>query len=95
MTDMKEVRTAARLGGVVRNRRLKLGMTQEQLARDAGVSPKSIVTLEMGRAGGIRFDKLRAVLAALGMSVYVGAMQEPDTRTYEQFLESFIAEAQQ
>ena len=51
---MEEAGSATRLGAIVRRRRLELGMTQEHLALSAGVSPKSIVTLEMGRTSGRR-----------------------------------------
>ncbi len=89
---MEEAGSATRLGAIVRRRRLELGMTQEQLALSAGVSPKSIVTLETGRAAGVRLDKLRAVLGALGMSLFVGARPKRHSTSYEQLYASLVPE---
>lgn len=92
---MNEITSATRLGSIVRTRRLELGMTQDSLASRACVSAKTVVTLEMGRAGGIRLDKLRAILDTLGMSVYVGHTEQRETMSYQQLYESLTAEGNQ
>ena len=60
-----EVHQARQAGIFVRTTRMARGMTQRQLAERAGVSERSILSLEMGDATGIRLDKLLAILNAL------------------------------
>lgn len=63
--------TTRRIGGIVRERRKNLGLTQRELAARAGVSERLVVSLELGDAPGIRVDKLLLVLEALGLSLSV------------------------
>lgn len=89
---MEEVGSAVRLGAIVRRRRLEVGITQERLAQAAGVSAKTVVTLEMGRSEGIRFDKLRAILDAIDLAVFVDRKPEPSTMTYGPLYASLMGE---
>ena len=55
---MSAIFTARQVGQDVRQSRKQLGLTQCQLAERSGVSERSIVSLELGDATGIRLDKL-------------------------------------
>ena len=58
------------LSGIVRGRRIALGLTQVELADLAEVSERLIRDLEVGRPT-IRTDKLFAVLTALGLEIEI------------------------
>ncbi len=51
------------VGEGVKNRRLKIGVSQRELARNAGVSYRTIIRLEKG--GNIREKMLQKILEAL------------------------------
>ena len=55
----------------LRQRRKDLGMTQDDLARAAGVSRQLVNKAEAGLAPGIGFDRLLRMLDALGLSLAV------------------------
>ncbi len=60
------------LGEEVRSRRRKLGLSQEELADLAGVSPSFVRFVEHDKSS-VRLDKLRAVLNVLGLEVTIKA----------------------
>lgn len=70
---MSAISAARQVGQDVRRQRKRLGMTQRQLAERSGVSERSIVSLELGDATGMRLDKLLKVLSALGLSMSIQA----------------------
>jgi HTH-type transcriptional regulator/antitoxin HipB len=61
---------AAELGTAVQSRRKALGLGQDELAELAQVSPRFIRDLEHGKPTA-RFDKIQAVLEALGLKIDV------------------------
>lgn len=80
---MSTVSTARQVGQIVRRQRTGLGLTQRQLAERSGISERSVVSLELGDATGMRLDKLLEVLSALGLSMDIraeGDEGEPDSR---------------
>lgn len=70
---MSAISAARQVGQNVRRQRKRLGMTQRQLAERSGVSERSIVSLELGDATGMRLDKLLKVLSALDLSMSIQA----------------------
>ena len=58
------------LGEEVRSRRRKLGLSQEELADLAGVSPSFVRFVEHDKSS-VRLDKLRSVLNVLGLEVTI------------------------
>ena len=65
-------------GIAVRAKRKQLGMRQIDLAKSAGVSEKTIVSLETGFAPGIRLDKLMSILNALGLELSITGFEEDE-----------------
>jgi HTH-type transcriptional regulator/antitoxin HipB len=63
-----KIRTAADLGAFIRERRLKLGMDQGDLAKKAGTSRKWLVEVEQGKPRAETGLILRT-LKALGVSL--------------------------
>jgi y4mF family transcriptional regulator len=63
-------RATTDLGALVARRRAVLGVTQDELADLAGVSRRSVTSIEAGKLT-VRLDILVAVLAALGLAVVV------------------------
>ena len=59
-------------GVCVRRAREARHMSRSQLARQCGVSERSIASLELGDARGIRLDKLLAVLWSLDLVLAIG-----------------------
>lgn len=80
-TLMQEIRQPRNIGSTVRTARLSQGLTQRQLAEKAGVSERSVLSLELGDATGMRFDKLCAILDSLGLHLFVG--NEPETHAIQ------------
>ena len=73
---MQEIRQPRNIGSTIRTARLSQGLTQRQLAEKAGVSERSVLSLELGDATGMRFDKLCAILDSLGLHLFVGSEPE-------------------
>ena len=80
-TLMQEIRQPRNIGSTVRTARLSQGLTQRQLAEKAGVSERSVLSLELGDATGMRFDKLCAILDSLGLHLFVG--NEPEAHAIQ------------
>ena len=64
------------IGQMVRTRRKELGLTQRQLANQAGVSDRFIVALELGDSAGARIDKLMTVFTVLGITLEMNISEE-------------------
>lgn len=62
---------ALEIGYAVKDRRAQLGMTQAQVAEAAGVSKRSLWSIELGRNTGVQLDKLIAVLKVLGLDLTI------------------------
>ncbi len=63
------IRDAADLGDTIRERRKQLGLTQIQLAKSCGCSPRFIGELERGVAGG-NIKQVIAVCREIGIDLY-------------------------
>jgi HTH-type transcriptional regulator / antitoxin HipB len=62
-------RTPLQLGNSIRERRRKLGLTQEQLAKKAGVRQRTISDIES--AGAVRIDTLLRTIGALDLELMI------------------------
>jgi transcriptional regulator with XRE-family HTH domain len=69
---MESITTPRAMGAAIARLRHAKGLTQAQVAQQAGVSRQLVNRLEMGTAEGIMFDKLLAILAALDCTLFVG-----------------------
>lgn len=65
-----KLRDAEDLGTLIRKRRKNLGLTQVQLAKSCGCSPRFIGELERGVAGG-NIKQVLHVCNMLGMDLFV------------------------
>lgn len=65
-----KVRDAQDLGNAIRKRRRALGLTQVQLAKSCGCSPRFIGDLERGVAGG-NIKQVIGVCNEIGMDLFV------------------------
>jgi transcriptional regulator with XRE-family HTH domain len=63
------MQTLQELGEAVAIRRRTLGLTQQEVARQAGVTPESLSRFERGRIAEFGSRKLLAVLAVLDMEL--------------------------
>lgn len=63
------LRTVGELGALARAARRALGWTQEQAAREAGVSRQFIIALESGRHPNAELWRVLAVLSAVGVTL--------------------------
>ncbi len=63
-----ETNRSESFGGLLRRHRLAAGLTQDELAARAGVSPRSISEIERGTAHRPRRDTLRLLVEALGLA---------------------------
>ena len=63
--------TLPEIGKLIRVTRRSLNLTQQALAKRAGVSRYTILKLETGQASDIQFKTLTAVLQALRLTVEV------------------------
>lgn len=62
-------RTPLQLGNSVRERRRKLGLSQEQLAVKAGLRQRTVSDIE--KAGAMRLDTLLRALGALDLELVI------------------------
>src|SRR5882672_895779 len=69
MADVVASDSAASFGMLLREHRRAAGLTQEQLAERAGVSPRSISELERGGRHVPRRDTVALLAGALGLPV--------------------------
>ena len=68
MAQGMRVTEGATLGAALRDRRKKLGYTQEELADVLGFSPRLVGEIERGR-GTVGIDKVLSFATALGIDV--------------------------
>jgi len=66
------IRTATDLGAFIRERRTKLGMDQNSLAKKAGTSRKWLVEVEQGKPGA-EIGLILRTLKSLDISIDLGA----------------------
>jgi transcriptional regulator with XRE-family HTH domain len=73
--------TSRQLGAVVRSARERIGLSQRELAQQAGLERQWVVLLEGGRIGNPNFTNTLKVLAALGLRLQVAErpLQRTDT----------------
>ena len=71
-----QVTTVHQYQALVRGRRKDLGLSQDLLARSAGVSRKWLSEFERGATTAVELPLVLRVLAALGLAVEIGANQE-------------------
>lgn len=64
---MESIRTVRQIGQVIREKRLRQGLTQQELADASHVSRSLIVRLEKGTATALYPEKLIGILGALGL----------------------------
>lgn len=67
----KQVRIPRQIGQAVKDKRIRLGYTQAQLAELSNTSRSLVYRLEKGATNGISLDKLFAILNALGLELAV------------------------
>jgi HTH-type transcriptional regulator / antitoxin HipB len=60
--------TVEDIGGIVKHHRKRAGLTQQELARLAGVGKTAVFDLEKGKQS-IQLDTLRKILHALNISI--------------------------
>lgn len=75
------------IGRQIAARRKSLGLSQAQLARDAGIGPSTLYSLENGRLGELGISKIIKVLSILGLEL---TLQE--SRTNRPTLEDLLRE---
>jgi HTH-type transcriptional regulator/antitoxin HipB len=63
------MKTLTELGAAVAARRNELGLQQQAVASQAGITPESLSRFERGRSAEFGSRKLLAVLAVLGMEL--------------------------
>lgn len=81
---------ALEIGYAIKDKRTQLGMTQAQVAKAAGVSERCLWSLELGQNTGVQFDKLTAILSALGMELELKDTADPKVTTTENEIEAPI-----
>jgi HTH-type transcriptional regulator/antitoxin HipB len=80
---MYRLSTARDIGALIRDRRQEAGLTQEQLAAKAQVGRQWLVAFESGAHDRAEIAKVLAVLAAVGVRLYVddGEVTQPGPAT--------------
>ena len=80
MTNL--ARTPLQLGNSLRERRRKLGLTQEQLAAKAGVRQRTVSDVE--NAGNARLDTVLRILAALDLELVLRTRSKSSAKDIEE-----------
>lgn len=68
MFPMTHIRSAEAYGAALRERRRQLGLTQEDVATEAGVGRRFVIELERGKPGASLEHALR-IAALLGLEI--------------------------
>lgn len=63
------------IGDLIRINRKALGLTQERLAKQVGVSRRTITQLELGQVSDLGIRKVMAILSALGLELQAGKIR--------------------
>ena len=79
------------IGFAIKDRRAQLGLTQEQVSQAANVSKRCLWSLELGQNPGVQFNKLSAVLNALGLSLEIKQLDAPSASENESSSTSSVA----
>ncbi|RZU14198.1 y4mF family transcriptional regulator [Kribbella rubisoli] len=89
-----EIRSAHDLGAAVRQARARRRLTQEQLAREAGVSREWLIRLERGHAR-LELQLVLNTLAAAGLTLLVSdddaATEDPTETAWEEVFSPLTA----
>ena len=75
-------RTPIQLGNEIRERRRQLGLTQEQLANQAGIRQRTVSDIES--AGNARIDTVMRLLAALDLELVLRARTKSAAKEIEE-----------
>ena len=75
----KEYMNMVEIGETIRTARKKTGMTQEELGQSLGMSRATISGIETGHVKEIGIRKVIALLAALGLELFVGQKRKYPT----------------
>lgn len=75
-------RTPLQFGNNLRERRRKLGLTQEQLAAKAGVRQRTVSDVE--NVGNARLDTVLRILAALDLELVLRARTQGSAKDIEE-----------
>jgi len=70
--------TIRELGTIVRARRIELGLSQAELARDLGVSRWWVIQLETGQAAGAGLVSVLAALDRLGLALELATVGDAE-----------------
>ena len=80
------IRTAVDIGALIRDRRTKLGLKQQDLADKAGVSRQWLIEVEKGKPRAELGLVLRTI-EALGISLVTGDVPRPEDRKRSQAMD--------
>lgn len=83
-----QVRTPSELAALVRERRRQLGLTQAELARRCGTSPRWMVSFEAGKPS-VQLGMVLHVLASLGMALDTMVTSDEPGSRLDSHLEQF------
>ena len=84
---MASAGTAAELGSVVREARLRAGLTQEDAAHKAAVSRRWLIDLERGHSNA-QLGKVLHMWAVLGLGIEVVPVSIPERNSLDDLVES-------
>lgn len=84
---MASAGTAAELGSVVREARLRAGLTQEDAAHEAAVSRRWLIDLERGHSNA-QLGKVLHTMAALGLRIEIVPVTMPERNSLDDLVES-------
>lgn len=73
-----EIRLARNAGGVLKQARLRAGLTQAGLAKTIGVSRKWVVDVESGANTAFHFDTYLRALQAVGLTMTIANERDTD-----------------
>lgn len=72
---MADIMDLFEIGDLIRINRKALGLTQEMLAKQVGVSRRTITQLELGQVSDLGIRKVMAILGALGLELQAGKIR--------------------
>lgn len=72
---MADIMDLFEIGDLIRINRKALGLTQETLAKQVGVSRRTITQLELGQVSDLGIRKVMAILGALGLELQAGKIR--------------------
>ncbi len=79
-----QVRSVEDIGGVIRDARLRHGLTQEDLAKDAGVTARWLRAIERGKPGA-EIGLILRVISRLGIEINMSdPVRRPATTNFRE-----------